>query len=144
MAPSLATEIGSRELSRIFRLLRDGVIPPDEYVLFRDMVTRATDESAPLRHTQWRIWRELVGRFHLFEIAPTQDWVRLIDRPDPQGIGATGCLIGIPCSDFTCANWVSDNPDVVLILRQAARPLLTAGGRARKNSLFRILGHFAP
>ena len=54
------------------RLLRDWVIPPGEYVLFMDMITRAADASAPLQHTQWRIWQELVVGFRLFEISPTQ------------------------------------------------------------------------
>ena len=54
------------------------------------MITRAADESAPLQHTQWRIWQELVVRFRFFEIAPIQDWARLIARLDSRGIRTAG------------------------------------------------------
>ena len=132
-APSLARCIGSRDLGRVFRLLRDGVIPSDEYVLFRDMITHATDESAPLHHTQWRIWHELIVRFHLFEIAPIADWVSLIARLDSREIRTPGCLGGIPFSDSTMADWESGNPDMILMLWQAARSLVTRWATSAKE-----------
>ena len=45
---SLSKRVGPRDLSRLFRIMHDGVVPPDGYILIRDMVTRATDESVPL------------------------------------------------------------------------------------------------
>ena len=131
--PSLAMIIGSRDLNRIFRLLRDGDIPPDEYILFRDTITHATDESVPLQHTQWRIWHELIVRFHLFEIAPIADWVSLIARLDSRGIRTPGCLHGIPFSDFAKTDWESGNTDMILMLWQAARTLVTRGATSAKG-----------
>ena len=81
-APSLARRIGSRDLNLFFRLLRDGTIPSGEYVLVRDVITHNAGESASLQHTQWRIWCELIARYHLFEIAPIADCVSLISRLD--------------------------------------------------------------
>ena len=91
------------------------------------MITRAADESAPLQHTQWRIWQELVVRFRFFEIAPIQDWARLIARLDSRAIRTAGCLNGIPFSDFISADWGSGNSDMILTLWQAYRPLISAG-----------------
>ena len=76
--PPFAMGGGSRELNRLSRLMRDGVIRPDEYSLLTDAISHSTDETAPLQHMPRLIWRELVARFRLFGIASTQGRARLI------------------------------------------------------------------
>ena len=132
-APSLASFVGSRDVGRIFRLLKDGVIHPDEYVLFMDMITHAADEAAPLQRKQWRIWRELIVRFHLFGTSPISDWVSPIARLDSRVSEPHGRISGIPFSDFTKADWESTNPDMILMLWQAARPLVTSGAKCARE-----------
>ena len=131
-APLISDGAGSGDLNSLFRLLRDGVIPPYEYIICIDIITCATDGSVPLQHKQWRIWHALIVRFLLFEIAPIQDWVLLRARLDFRGIRAPGCANGTPFVDFTNAGWGIGRPDMIPILWQAARTLITewaAGSR---------------
>ena len=116
MAPIISDGVGSRDLGRLFRLLREEVIPPGDYVLFRDMITHAADESAPLQHTQWRIWKGLGAGFRLFEIAPIQDLARLIAWLDSRWIRVPGRQGGIPYTEFTSADWELGIPEVILTM----------------------------
>ena len=44
---------------------RKGVLDALTYRLFADTTVRAPDGQFPLGRTQWRIWRQLLARFHI-------------------------------------------------------------------------------
>ena len=101
-APSLVKSVGFKLLNAVLEYVREDLLGTDRYRLFADMVAHASDEEMALEHTQWRIWRLLLIRFHLSEVADVMAWVALISRFDARGhqapsMPSTDTIRGINC-----------------------------------------------
>ena len=59
-----------------------------------------SDESVPTEHTQWRIWRQLIIRSHLFELAGTVDAGAACPADGVRRIGEEGGHIGFKGRKF--------------------------------------------
>ena len=95
-APDISRTVGSGELDLLLSRVRIGITPPAEYRNFRDMIVRATDESIPIHHTNWRIWQEIIARFRLFEAAEIGVWIATSELLGSFGILTPGCSARIP------------------------------------------------
>ena len=87
LAPSLVRAGGFMPLNGVLKYARQDVPDAPTYRLLEDTIARASDEQVPSGHTQWRIWRQLLIRFRLFEVTDIKSWVALITRSDSRGIG---------------------------------------------------------
>ena len=85
--PAPVKAVGLKPLNDVLEYARRHVLDAPTYRHFADTVVRASDEQIPLVHTQWRIWRQLLIRLRLFEVADSMAWVALISRFDSRGIG---------------------------------------------------------
>ena len=85
------------------------------------MIIFATDAGVPLEHTQWNLWRTLVVRFHLFEIADVLHWVALIARMDAKGLRTPWRFQRVPFPELLAVDWELERPDMLIMLWQAAR-----------------------
>ena len=110
-----------RALRRLFCRIRNEEFGKGEYILFRDMIFFATDAGVPLEHTQRNLRRTFTARYHLFEIADMRRRAPLIDRLDTRGLRTPLCLHRVPFSELIAADWELEHPDMILMLRQAAR-----------------------
>ena len=119
-ATDLATAVGSKRANRLLRASRNERFPTDEYELWRDMMIYSTGESAPIQHTQWVVWRKLIARFRLCEIADIKALMRLVARFDKRCIRAPGCLARIPFDQLMAAEWKIPHPDMLVWILQVA------------------------
>ena len=81
-APALVRAVGFKPINDVLKYARHDVLGAPTYLLFADMIVRVSDEQIPLDRTQWRIRRQLLIRFHLFEVTDIKAWVALISRFD--------------------------------------------------------------
>ena len=84
-ATALVRAVGGKLLNDVLKYVRHDVFGRPTYRLRADTIARASDEQIPLEHTQWRIWRRLLVRFHLFEVTDIKNWVAPIARFDTRG-----------------------------------------------------------
>ena len=63
--PPLAREVGFKPTNEVLKYAIQDVIGDPTYRLFADTNVRAPGEKIPMRHTQWRIWHQLLIRFRL-------------------------------------------------------------------------------
>ena len=87
-APPLVRAVGFKIINDVTKYVRDDVLESAAYRLFADAIAHSENEQIPMEHTHWRIWRLLLIRFHLFEVADIRSWAALISRFDSRGIRA--------------------------------------------------------
>ena len=119
--PALVRAVGFKLLNDVLKYVRQDVLDGPTYRLFADMIVHASDEQIPLEHTQWRIWRQLLIRFHLFEVTDIKAWVALIARFDSRGIRSPLCLQRIPYTELMAADWELPHPVMLIWIWQATR-----------------------
>ena len=119
--PALVKAVGFKILNDILKYVRQDVLDGPTYRLFADMIVHASDEQIPREHTQWRIWRQLIIRFHLFEISDIKAWAAPISRFRSRGIRSPLCLQRIPYAELIAADWELPHPDMIIWIWQAAR-----------------------
>ena len=120
-APALVRDVGFKLLGEVLKYVRQDVLDGPTYRLFADMIAHASDEQIPLKHTQWRIWRQLPIRFHLFEVTDIKAWVSLIARFESRGTRSPLCLHRIPYAELMAVDWELPHPDMLIWTWQAAR-----------------------
>ena len=84
------------------------------YRAFVDIAVRSAGEATPTLHSQWIIWRSMIIRFHLFEIAGVNDWDALIALFEARGMRRPLCHRRIPLGELTRPGWGTPNPDRLL------------------------------
>ena len=119
--PALVQAVGFKLLGDVLKYVRQGALDGPTYRLFADMIVHASDEPIPPEHTQWRIWRQLMIRFHLFEVTDIKAWVALIARFDSRGIRPPICLQRIPYTGLMATGWELPHPDMLIWIWHAAR-----------------------
>ena len=120
--PGLARAVGSTPINKLLQRFRnDPIFSSDEYLIFKDMLLHATDDTIPIFATNWRIWHELIIRFHLFEIADVLEWVALVARFDSKGIRTPRCLARMPFGELSRVDWGCSSPVTIFLTWQAAR-----------------------
>ena len=67
--PDLSRAVGSDSLNNLAKRFKNDVFAPSEYKIFRDTLAHSADDSVPIYAFDLRFRRELIIRFHLFEIA---------------------------------------------------------------------------
>ena len=85
------------------------------------MLAHAADDTIPIYATAWRIWYELIIRFHLFEIADVREWITLVARFDFNGIRTPHCLARMPFEELSRIEWEFPSPDTILLTWHASR-----------------------
>ena len=133
-APALVRAVGYRPLNDVLKYVLQGVLDGPTYRLFADMIAHASDEQIPMADTQWRIWRQLLIRFRLFEVTDIRNWAALIARFDTRGIRPPLCLERIPYAELIAVGWEMPRPDMLIWTWQATRldsaPCLVSRPRA--------------
>ena len=72
--PGLARMVGSTPINKLLKRFKNDIFSTDEYKVLRDTLLHATDDTIPVYASAWRIWHELITRYHLFEFADTKEW----------------------------------------------------------------------
>ena len=67
-------------------------------------------------------WRQLLIRFHLFEVMDIMDWGALISRFDSRGLRDPMCLQRRPNAELMEADCELPHPDMIIWIWQADRP----------------------
>ena len=132
-APGLVRDVGSDPLRKLFNRFRNDVFSSAECKVFRDMLVHASDETFPIYASAWRIWHDLIIRFHLFGIAEIREWVALVALFDSKGIRAPHFLARMPFGELSRIDWECSSADIILLTWQASRqdcggfPVTTVG-----------------
>ena len=125
--PATAKAIGWRRLNGLLHQIRNQVLAGEAYRVFADMIARASDPGVPILHTQWELWKTVIAKYHLFEIADLQSWTSLVARLDTKSVRTPWDLHRIEFRELNEIDWGADNPDMLLWLWQAARQQATPG-----------------
>ena len=120
-APMAVKAIRDRPLNKLPKRIQNEVFDKEEYILSRDMIIFSTDDGVSLEHTQRNLWRELMVRFHLFEITDMRHWVALVAHLDTKGLRTPMRLQRVPFSELLAVGWQLEHPDMLVMLWQAAR-----------------------
>ena len=97
--------VGSKRLSRLLRAQRGKHFPSCDYEMPNYMLMCDTDESVPIRHTQWVVRHRAIPRFQLFEISHIRSRAGLVARFDIRGARSPDCLAMFPFSQLMAAEW---------------------------------------
>ena len=113
--------IGSKALNRLLQLTRSDIMQGAEYRKFADMITRAADPVDTLPNGRWEMWKSVIARFHLYEIAEQSAWRGLVTQMNGRGILSPLHLKNVPFGELIKADWELAQPDMLLWLWQAVR-----------------------
>ena len=125
--PATAKAIGWEKLNGLLHQIRNQVLPGGAYRVFADMIAHASDPCVPILHTQWELWKTVIVKYHLFEIADLQSWTSLVARLDTKSVRTPWELQRAEFRELNEVDWGADNPDMLLRLWQAARQQATPG-----------------
>ena len=134
-APSTVRSIGPNALNRLLQVARSAIFPAEEYRNFADTSAHTCDPSRPILRGEWEMWKSVIIRPHLYEIAAHHYWGCLIARFDSRGIRSSLHLARIPFAALIKVGWGLRNKDMVIWIWQAAMGYSTP---YRPNIPFRL------
>ena len=104
-ATGLVRAVGADSLRKLLNRFRNDVFTSAECEIFRGMLAHATDDTIPTYASAWRIWNELIARFHLFGIAEIRECATFAARFDSKGIRTPRCLARMPFGELSLIDW---------------------------------------
>lgn len=109
-AADLTEAVGSARICRLLQAMRKEHFAMEEYEPPREMLIRATDEKAPILHTQWVVCGEADNAVSPFRNHGHRklDGGQLFDSAR----ATFGCLAGIPFNQLIAAEWELPQPDM--------------------------------
>ena len=90
---------------------------------------------------RWRMWRQRLIHFHLFEVAGIKAWVALIAIFSSRGIRSPMCLQRISYAELM-ADWEAPHPDMSIWIWQADRHNSARCWASRQRAEFTSPGDF--
>ena len=106
--------------TKAIKALQKRCFTSGECKIFRDILAHGADDTIPIYASAWRIWHELIIRFHLFEIAEIREWVTLATRFDSKGIRTPHFLARMPFGKLSRIDWERSSPGIILLAWQAS------------------------
>ena len=74
----MIVKIGSKPLNDILKLVKSSALPKEQINRLRKLIKTAYFDQSGTFPPKWELWREIIAKYHLYEVVPFGDWAKII------------------------------------------------------------------